>query len=360
MTFHMAKSIDPRAEATRGDPRWARVVARDRSADGEFWYGVATSGVYCRPSCPSRGANPKNVTFHATTAAARAAGLRACLRCRPDDSSLDAANAARVTRACRLIADSDHVPALADLAAAVELSPHYFHRLFKRITGVTPRAYAAACRDARVRDRLVSAPSVTDAIYDAGFSSSSRFYERATTVLGMTPSAFRAGGVTERLTFAIAPCSLGMILVASSDKGVAAILLGDVRAELARDLQARFPKAQLAAGDRDYERLVARVVAFVESPRDGLDLPLDIRGTAFQQRVWTALRDVPAGTTLSYAELASRIDAPTSARAVAAAVAANPLAVAVPCHRVVRSNGELSGYRWGVARKRALLARESK
>jgi AraC family transcriptional regulator of adaptative response/methylated-DNA-[protein]-cysteine methyltransferase len=351
--------IDAHAHAVRSDPRWPRVVARDRSADGQFWYGVATTGVYCRPSCPSRGANPKNVTFFGTTASARAAGFRACLRCRPDDTSTDAERIARVTTACRLLEDSDHAPGLADLAAAVELSPHYFHRLFKKVTGVTPKAYAAACRDARLREGLKSERSITHAIYGAGFSSSSRFYERSTDVLGMAPSKFRAGGADEVLTFAVAQCSLGAILVASSKRGVAAILLGDDPGELVRDLQDQFPRAQLVGGDREYERLVAKVIGFVEAPRDGLELPLDVRGTAFQQRVWKALRKVPAGTTMSYARLAARIGAPKAVRAVAGAVAANKLAVAIPCHRVIRNDGDVSGYRWGVERKRALLEREA-
>lgn len=345
---------------TERDPRWARVVARDKSGDGEFYYSVATTGVYCRPSCPARQANPKNVAFHASPAAARAAGFRACLRCRPDDVSIDAANAAKVVAACRMLDEADAVVELATLAAAAGLSPYHFHRLFKKTTGVTPRAYAAARRAARMRDGLVEAPSVTDAIYAAGFSSSGRFYASATSRLGMTPSRFRAGGRGEALTFAVAECSLGAILVASSGKGVAAILFGDDPDALVRELQDRFAHAQLVGGDARYEEVVARVIAFVEAPRGGLDLPLDVRGTAFQQRVWEALRDVPAGETASYAELARRIGAPKAARAVAGALAANPLAVAIPCHRVVRDDGSLSGYRWGVARKRALLAREAR
>jgi AraC family transcriptional regulator of adaptative response/methylated-DNA-[protein]-cysteine methyltransferase len=346
-------------EATLRDPRWSRVVARDKTADGQFWYSVATSGVYCRPSCSSRGANPKNVAFHDSVVAARAAGFRACLRCNPDGLSIDAENAAMITKACRLIGEADETPSLAELAEAVDLSPYYFHRLFKRITGLTPKAYAAAHRAARMRKGLDSAASVTEAIYSAGFSSSSRFYEGSTGMLGMTPTSYRAGGDKEVLTFAVAQCSLGAILVASSTKGVAAILLGDDPDELVRDLQDQFPKAGLVGGDSEYERLVARVVEFVESPRHGLDLPLDVRGTAFQQRVWQALREVPAGKTESYTSLATRIGSPKAVRAVASALAANKLAVAIPCHRVVRHDGALSGYRWGAERKRALLDRES-
>jgi AraC family transcriptional regulator, regulatory protein of adaptative response / methylated-DNA-[protein]-cysteine methyltransferase len=357
-----SKSITTAAEWQRGvvdDPRWARVLAHDKSADGQFWYSVATSGVYCRPSCPSRAANPKNVAFHASVVAARAAGFRACLRCNPDGLSIDAENAAMITKACRMIEEAETTPSLAELADAADLSPYYFHRLFKKTTGLTPKAYAAAHRAARMRKGLGSAASVTEAIYDAGFSSSSRFYERSTGVLGMTPTSYRAGGAEEILTFAVAQCSLGAILVASSTKGVAAILLGEEPDPLVRDLQDQFPKAQLVGGDAAYEALVARVVGFVESPRHGLELPLDVRGTAFQQRVWQALRDVPAGKTESYTSLARRIGSPNAVRAVASALAANPLAVAIPCHRVVRHDGALSGYRWGAERKRALLDREA-
>jgi AraC family transcriptional regulator of adaptative response/methylated-DNA-[protein]-cysteine methyltransferase len=341
------------------DPRWSRIVARDRSADGSFWYSVATTGIYCRPSCPSRAANPKNVAIHDSLEAAKATGFRACKRCNPDGLSVDATNAALLTRACRLLEEGDEIPSLAALASAVELSPYHFHRLFKRATGLTPRAYAAARRTDRVRAALQSAASVTEAIHEAGFSSSSRFYERATERLGMSPTSYRQGGVREVLTFAAAQCALGAIVVASSAKGVAAIFLGDDPDALVRDLQDRFPRAQLVGGDAGYEKLVAEVVGFVEAPDRGLDLPLDVRGTAFQQRVWQALRRVPAGATASYQEIAARLGSPGSVRAVAGACAANTIAVAIPCHRVVRTDGALSGYRWGVERKRALLDREA-
>ncbi|MEO8844816.1 MAG: bifunctional DNA-binding transcriptional regulator/O6-methylguanine-DNA methyltransferase Ada [Kofleriaceae bacterium] len=353
------RSNSKQSDAVVRDPRWARVLVHDRTADGQFWYSVATSGVYCRPSCPSRAANPKNVAFHASVVAARAAGFRACLRCNPDGLSIDAENAAMITKACRLIEEADATPLLAELADAVELSPHYFHRLFKKATGLTPKQYAAAARAIRMRKGLESAGSVTEAIYEAGFSSSSRFYEGSTGMLGMTPTSYRAGGAAECLTFAVGECSLGAILVASSTKGVAAILLGDDPDTLVHDLQDQFPNAQLIGGDAAYERLVARVVGFVEAPHLELDLPLDVRGTAFQQRVWQALREVPAGQTESYARLAGRIGAPRAVRAVASALAANAIAVAIPCHRVIRNDGALSGYRWGVERKRTLLDREA-
>ncbi len=346
-------------QSVADDPRWAQVVARDKSADGEFWYSVSTTGVYCRPSCPSRGALPKNVGLHATLEEARATGCRPCKRCRPDGPSPDEADSALVTKACRRIEAGEEGPSLAELAAAVGRSPGHLHRLFKARTGLTPKAYAAAHRAARVRERLVGQGTVTAAIYGAGFNSSGRFYEQANEILGMTPSRYRAGGADEEIRFAIGESSLGAILVASSARGVAAILLGADPDALARDLQDRFPMARLVGADPDYEAVVATVVAFVEAPGLGLDLPLDVRGTAFQQRVWQALRDIPVGQTLSYTDIAARIGSPTSVRAVAGACAANNIALAIPCHRVVRSDGALSGYAWGVERKRRLLATEA-
>lgn len=270
-----------------------------------------------------------------------------------------ARHAALVEHACRRIERSETPPSLAELAAPSGMSQWHFHRVFKAVTGLTPKAYAEAHRAGRVRDRLARGGTVTDAILEAGFNSSSRFYERSNERLGMPPTSWRAGGADTRIRFAIGQCSLGAILVASSDKGVCAILLGDDPDALARDLQDRFPRAELLGGDADYERVVATVVGFVEAPRIGLDLPLDVRGTAFQERVWRALQEIAAGGTASYAEIANRIGAPRAVRAVARACAANTLAVAIPCHRVVRSDGGLSGYRWGVERKRTLLERES-
>ena len=325
----------------------------------QFWYSVATTGVYCRPSCPSRTANPKNVTLHDTLAEAKATGFRPCKRCNPDGASLDAQNAALVAKACRLIEQSEEPLSLADLADAVELSTGYFHRMFKAVTGLTPKDYMEAHRAKRVRERLAQGQSVTATIYDAGFNSSGRFYEKTADMLGMTPSKYRDGGTDEDIRFAVGQSSLGAILVASSVKGVAAILMGEDPEALLRSLQDRFPKARLIGGDADYEQLVARVVGMIEAPNIGLDLPLDVRGTAFQQRVWQALREIPPGKTVTYTEIARAIGAPKAVRAVAGACAANNLAVAIPCHRVVRNDGALSGYAWGVERKRALIEREA-
>lgn len=348
-----------RAAATLGDPRWAAVAGRDRSADGSFVYSVRTTGVYCRPSCGSRTARPENVAFHATADDARQAGFRPCKRCRPDDPPLAQQQAATVARLCRLIEQADSPPRLDELARLAGISRFHLHRLFKASTGLTPARYAAAYRVGRLKAGLDAGASVTEAIYAAGYASSGRFYDDAARTLGMTPRRFRAGGAGMQIRFAIGQCSLGAILVAATERGVCAILLGDDPAALLRDLQDRFPRAELIGGDATFELVVARVVGLVEQPRLGLELPLDIRGTAFQQRVWQALRDIPAGATTTYSALAQRIGAPHSARAVAGAVAANALAVAIPCHRVIRLDGSLSGYRWGVERKRALLEREA-
>jgi AraC family transcriptional regulator of adaptative response/methylated-DNA-[protein]-cysteine methyltransferase len=297
--------------------------------------------------------------MHDTLEAAKATGFRPCKRCNPDGASAESENTAIVARACRLVERSEEEPSLADLAKAVGLSPSYFHRLFKMTTGLTPKAYATAHRAGKVRKGLVGGNSVTEAMYDAGFNSSGRFYEKSTSMLGMTPTQYRSGGANEEIRFAVAQTSLGSILVASSSKGVAAILLGDDPDRLVRDLQDRFPKAKLIGADKDYEALVAKVVSFVEAPGIGLDLPLDVRGTVFQQRVWQALREIQPGQTASYSEIAQKIGAPAAVRAVAGACAANNLAVAIPCHRVVRVDGSLSGYAWGIERKQALLDREA-
>ncbi|MFT3730673.1 MAG: bifunctional DNA-binding transcriptional regulator/O6-methylguanine-DNA methyltransferase Ada [Hyphomicrobium sp.] len=342
------------------DARWAQVVARDKSADGCFWYAVSSTGVYCRPSCPSRTANRENVSIYETLESARAAGFRPCRRCNPDGHSITDENAILIEKACRLIDESEDEPSLESLAAAVDLSPSYFHRVFKALTGVTPKDYAAVRRARKVREGLTSGRTITETIFDAGFNSSGRFYEKSKNMLGMTPSRYRDGGRNETIRFAVGQTSFGALLVASSEKGIAAILLGDDPDRLVRELEDRFPKAHLIGADRDYEALVARVVGFVEAPVARFDLPLDIRGTAFQQRVWRALQDIRPGATVSYAEIAKRIGLPKAVRAVAGACAANKHAIAIPCHRVVRNDGSLSGYAWGIERKRALIAREAK
>ena len=341
------------------DPRWARVLARDASADGQFVYAVKTTGVYCQPSSASRLPRPENVEFFDTPADAEAAGYRPSRRASPDQTTVRAQQAALVAQACRRIEAADTPPTLDALAQEAGLSPYHFHRLFKSVTGLTPKAYADAHRARKLRAQLGRGSTVTEAIYDAGFNASSRFYEASDNVLGMTASRYRAGGAQTTIRFAVGECSLGSILVAQSDRGICAILMGDDPDALARDLQDTFPKAELIGGDAGFEDLVAKVVGFVEAPSIGLDLPLDVRGTAFQERVWQALREVPPGSTTSYTEIATRIGAPQAVRAVAQACAANHIAVAIPCHRVIRRDGNTSGYRWGVERKLALLERES-
>ncbi|MBK5355834.1 bifunctional DNA-binding transcriptional regulator/O6-methylguanine-DNA methyltransferase Ada [Pseudomonas sp. TH41] len=345
--------------ATENDPRWAAVVARDSRADGQFVYAVKTTGIYCRPSSLARLPKPQNVEFFDTAEQAQAAGYRPSKRATKDQSDVAAQHAVIVAAACRQIETAEHLPALSELADAAGLSSFHFHRVFKAVTGLTPKGYATAHRSRRVRERLANGGSVTDALYDAGFNSNSRFYEAADQLLGMKPGDYRAAGQNNDIRFAVGQCSLGAILVAQSERGVCAILLGDDPHQLVCDLQDKFRQATLIGADHSFEQLIAKVVGFIEAPAIGLDLPLDVRGTAFQERVWQALREIPVGSTASYAEIAQRIGAPKAFRAVAQACGANSLAVAIPCHRVVRSDGDLSGYRWGVERKRQLLAREA-
>jgi AraC family transcriptional regulator, regulatory protein of adaptative response / methylated-DNA-[protein]-cysteine methyltransferase len=353
-TFAQAGPIDR-------DPRWTAVMARDPAFDGKFVYAVKTTGVYCRPTCPSRRAKPENVTFYETCENAERAGFRACKRCRPSQAPAVQHNAAVIAAACRTIERVHGGVTLQRLADEAGMSRYHFHRLFRSVTGVTPKAYADARRAMRVRQKLADrSASVTAAIYQAGFNSNGRFYARSDSMLGMTPTAFRSGGAETVIKYATGQCSLGSVLVALSVKGVCAILLGDDPAKLIADLRSSFPRAELVGGNAEFDQWVATVIAFVEAPPLGLDLPLDIRGTAFQQRVWRVLQAIPAGATASYAEIARRIGAASAVRAVARACSANTLAVVIPCHRVVRSNGALSGYRWGIARKRALLAKEQK
>lgn len=352
-------SVQPFKPEPGDDQRYAAIQRRDRAQDGVFVFGVRTTGVYCRPSCAARLARRENVSFHPTCAAAERAGFRACKRCRPNEASQAERQAETVRRACRLLNADEDVPALAAIARRVGVSPFHLHRVFKQVTGVTPKAYVAARRAARLQDGLVTAESVTRAIYEAGFNAPSRFYEGASGRLGMTPGAYRKGGAGATIRFAVGQCSLGAILVAATGTGICAIAFGDDPDALVRGLQDRFPRADLLGGDPAFEATVARVVGLVEAPGQAFDLPLDIRGTAFQQRVWQALRALPAGVTASYRDIAAAVGAPAAVRAVAQACAANTLAVAIPCHRVVRSDGALSGYRWGIERKAALLQREA-
>lgn len=341
------------------DQRWAAVQARDPAADGQFVYAVRTTGVYCQPSSTTRLPKRENVEFFDSAQAAEAAGYRYSRRAHGDQTSAAAERAAIVARACRLIETSETPPSLDELATAVGKSPFHFHRLFKAETGLTPKAYSSAYRARRLREELSSPDtSITHAIYDSGFNSNSRFYEASKQLLGMRARDYRAGGAGAIIRFAVGQCSLGAILVAQSQRGICAILLGEDPEQLVRDLQDQFPKAEIIGSDGDFEQLIAQVVGFIETPSIGLHLPLDVQGTAFQERVWRALCEIPPGTTVSYTQIAERIGAPKAVRAVAQACANNHIAVAIPCHRVVRRNGDLAGYRWGIDRKRELLRRE--
>ena len=360
-TVSTSASTAPRTEAlSLDDARWAAFVARDAAFDGEFFIAVETTGIYCRPSCPAKRAKRENVRFFATAAEAERAGFRPCKRCKPNEPSLVQQHSEKVKEACRLIETAEAEPKLDDLAEAVGLSSYHFHRVFKSVLGVTPKAYAAAHRNKRVREELGRSATVTEAIYGAGFNSNGRFYATSSEALGMTPNQFRAGGPDAEIKFAIGESSLGLVLIAASDKGVCAIFFGDDAEGLARDLKRQFPRARLVGDDRAFAQLTAKVIGFVEDPRRDLDLPLDIRGTAFQRRVWEALRRIPVGSTATYAEIAKAIGAPKSVRAVGRACGSNPISLAIPCHRVVGSNGSLTGYRGGIERKRALLAKEAK
>jgi len=341
------------------DARWEAIRAKDAAAEGRFWFAVTTTGVYCRPTCRSRQPRRENVRFFDTPAAAEAAGFRPCKRCQPHQPqpAMAVEHAAAVEQACALLRDSDPPP-LARLAASVGMSPYHFQRIFKAHTGVSPKQYAMDVRRRRATDALRGAGSVTAAIYDAGYNSGGHFYAESDDAIGMTPTVYRRGGAGETIRFGVAECYLGWVLVAATARGICAIDLGDDPDALVAGLRERFPAAAMTR-DTDFGEWVQQVVDFLDAPGRGLSLPLDIQGTAFQHRVWAALRGIPAGSTLSYSEVAARIGAPTAVRAVAGACAANQLAVAIPCHRVVRQDGDLSGYRWGVERKRKLLAKES-
>lgn len=340
------------------DLRWQAVLGRDGSLDGRFVYAVKTTGIYCRPSCPSRQSKRKNTVFFSNPAAATEAGYRECQRCRPNGPNADERCLAAVRSACSAIETAEKMPELDQLAAHVGLSPSYLHRQFKKVVGVTPRQYASRKRLERFQEGLGESATVTTAIYDAGFGSGSRVYESARHTLGMTPGEYRAGGRGLRIEFTLAKSDLGLLLVAATEQGVCCIEIGSERKTLCASLRERFPAAQLSENDEGLRDCVQEITRYVRTPTTGLDLPLDIQGTAFQQRVWKALQDIPRGETASYSDVAAAIGKPTAHRAVASACAANKLALAVPCHRVVRTDGKLGGYRWGLQRKQQLLDNE--
>lgn len=330
---------------------WAALCARDRGFDGRFVWSVRSTGVYCKPSCPARRPRRVQVAFHEDGAAARAAGFRACKRCHPDAVARDAAAVAKAVALLRAAEDRLTLPAL---AAQVGYAPHHFQRLFKRATGLSPAAFARALRAEAAADALTREPSVTGAIYEAGYSAPSRFYAGAAPRLGMAPGAYRRGGAGAQIRWTIATTSLGPLLIAATDQGLCRVAFDAGPEELA----ARFPQAAITPAEADFAALAAQVVALVEEPAAARALPLDVRGTAFQEAVWRALQAVPPGETLSYAELAARAGHPQAVRAAGSACAANPVAVVIPCHRARRADGGPGGYAWGLERKAALLERE--
>lgn len=341
------------------ESRWQAVLDRDPNADGQFVFAVLTTGIYCRPSCRARHALRQNVHFYAEASAAQAAGFRACKRCQPDKADPQQQRIDKVTEACRLL-EQERTMTLDELAQAVAVSPYHFHRLFKSVTGVTPRAWQQAWRARKLRETLAASETVTEAVLAAGFPASSSYYRQADSTLGMTAKQYRRGGDAQQVRFTLQSCVLGRCLVAASSRGICAVLPGDNDATLIDELEHIFPNAQREEADDVFSQQVAQVIALLDGQRATLQLPLDIRGTAFQQQVWQALREIPAGETRSYQQVAESIHKPKAIRAVANACAANTLALIIPCHRVVRQSGALSGYRWGAARKAELLRREAK
>lgn len=335
------------------DARWRIALAKDRRFDGAFVTGVHSTGIYCRPSCPARPPKRENVAFYATPAHAEAAGLRACLRCRPDDIARDEA---AIAEAIGVLRDAEAPVPLETLAKIAGYSPAHFQRLFTRAVGLSPAAFARALRLERASDALSAGESVTGAVYRAGYGAPSRFYEAAEARLGMSPSAWRDGGRGATIRWAVVESTLGPMLVAATDKGVCRLAFG----EDAEDLRARFPQADLAQGGADFARLLAEVVAAVEQPGDSSHIPLDVQGTAFQEAVWRELRKIPKGETRSYAQIAAAAGRPGAVRAAGTANGANNVAVLIPCHRVVKSDGSLGGYAYGPEIKRALLEREAR
>jgi AraC family transcriptional regulator of adaptative response/methylated-DNA-[protein]-cysteine methyltransferase len=338
--------------------RWAAVLER-RAATPAFVYAVTTTGIFCRPTCTSRRPLRANTQFFSSNSDALAAGFRACMRCRPEGEARHAEQARLIGRICRLIDDAETPPSLEELAAHAQMSPHHFHRVFRAVVGVTPKAYAGARRRERLQCALPKATTVTEAAYGSGYNSSSRFYANASSELGMSPAAYRGGGTNDVIRYAIGQCSLGTILVGVTQRGVCAIDLGDDAAALEASLVERFAQATVAPGDATLERHLADAIALIDGPAAARqEIALDIAGTAFAQRVWSELRRIPYGETVTYGAIAEAIGAPRAARAVAKACASNPVAVAIPCHRVVREDGADTAYRWGAQRKRELLRRE--
>jgi AraC family transcriptional regulator of adaptative response/methylated-DNA-[protein]-cysteine methyltransferase len=361
MTSQTASSLIPARDISQGpaDRFWLAIQSRDVGFDGLFYYGVRTTGVFCRPACPSRRPRRANVSYFALPEAARAAGFRACLRCRPDGANPREPQAELVQSVCRLIERAtEERPNLDAVGEQLKLSRSHLQRLFKKLMGITPREYAEALRIDRFKGGVRAGRSVTDAMYEAGYGSSSRLYEKASAQLGMTPATYRKGGRGMTIRYTIADSPLGLLLVAATERGVCSVQLGDESGALASGLRTEFPQADVQVDESGLRPQVRALLDYLEGQRPHPDLPLDVQGTAFQRRVWEELRRIPLGQTASYGEIADRIGRPSAARAVARACATNPVALVTPCHRVVGRDGSVSGYRWGVSRKRKLLERE--
>jgi AraC family transcriptional regulator, regulatory protein of adaptative response / methylated-DNA-[protein]-cysteine methyltransferase len=340
--------------------RWNAVAGHDRDADGLFVYAVRSTGVYCRPSCPSRRPRRDRVSFFDTPDEARGAGFRPCRRCRPDGAAAPDPWVDKIRRACVYLANVEGHPSLATLAARIGGSPYHLQRNFRRLVGVSPREYADACRLRKVKRRLRGGDDVTAAMFEAGYGSSSRFYERAVPKLGMSPSTYRRGGAGMQITYTIVDSPLGRLLVASTTRGVCAVAMGSSDAELERALAREYPAATIAVDAGRLAKWTESILAHLAGRQPRLDLPLDVQATAFQWQVWQALAAIPYGETRTYGDIAAAIGRPRAVRAVARACATNPVALAIPCHRVVSSGGSAGGYRWGARRKNALLAGEQK
>lgn len=338
--------------------RWQAVIQRGAQAYSKFVYAVTTTSIYCRPTCSSRKPNRKNVRFFDNWRMAEENGFRPCKRCKPQMNNAPDPKIETVIQACKIIEEAEHEQSLNELSDSAGLSPYHFHRTFKRVLGVTPKQYAMEIRLKRMRKNLPQSSTITEAVYESGYESSSRFYEKAAKSLGMKPSAYKKGGKGKTIHYAIIQSYLGWVLVAATEKGICRIDFADAPQTLHDRITSEFPEAKLHENDSDFKTIVEKILKFLETPEQGAPLPLDIQGTAFQRRVWTALQKIPPGSTVNYGEIAKQIGKPKAARAVAQACAANQIAVAIPCHRVVRSDGDLGGYRWGVSRKQAILSRE--
>ncbi len=345
----------------REEGRWQAVLARDAEADGAFVYAVLSTGVYCKPSCPSRKPQRQQVLFFPMPEVAEQAGFRACRRCLPDKPTVREPMTEVIQQVCRYIEaniDGERPLTLSDMSSHVGVSPYHLQRTFKRVMGITPRQYAEAYRLGQLKTRLKEGDNVTRALYDVGYGSSSRLYERAGSELGMTPAAYGRGGPQTRIGYTIVDCQLGRLLVAATERGICAVSLGDADTALEAVLAEEYPASQIGRDDGKLGEWVGAILSYLGGQLPHLDLPLDIKATAFQRRVWQELQSIPYGSTRSYSQIASALGQPKAARAVAQACASNPVALAIPCHRVVREDGNLGGYRWGVERKEALLSRE--